>query len=138
MNNTASPSRPILVEISPGELWDKITILRIKAERIADAGKLANVQRELAMLEAAGASACAMTAELNDLVARLGDVNRKLWDVEDDLRQCERRQDFTAHFIELARSVYRLNDVRGDLKRRINDALGASIREVKQYAAYRE
>lgn len=125
----------ILVEISPGELWDKITILRIKAERIVDADKLRNVRHELSALEAAAARASWPT-ELGDMARRLAEVNVALWDVEDEIRDCERRQDFGARFIELARSVYRLNDERGELKRRVNLLWGASIVEEKQYAAY--
>lgn len=126
----------IHVEISPGELWDKITILRIKAERIVDADKLRNVRHELSALQAAAARASVPT-ELGDVVGRLAEVNVALWDVEDEIRDCERRKDFGPRFIELARSVYRLNDERGDLKRRVNLLLGASIVEEKQYAAYR-
>ncbi len=126
----------ILVEISPGELWDKITILRIKTERIADPGKLHNVLHELGVLEAAAAQAT-LSGELSDVVRRLAEVNGALWDVEDEIRICERRQEFGPRFVELARSVYRLNDERGDLKRQINLLFGAIIFEEKQYAAYR-
>ena len=127
---------PIVVEVSPGELWDKITILRIKADRITDATKIQNVKAELAMLELAASKACAATGGLSELVARLSQVNTALWDVEDEIRDCERRKDFGLRFIELARSVYQLNDERGKVKREVNQLLGARMIEEKQYAKY--
>ncbi len=127
---------PIVVEVSPGELWDKITILRIKVARITDATKFQNVKAELAMLELAAGKARAATGGLIELVARLSRVNAALWDVEDEIRDCERRQDFGSRFIELARSVYRFNDERSEVKREVNLLLGASIIEEKQYAKY--
>jgi hypothetical protein len=127
---------PILVEISPGELWDKITILRIKIERITNAAKLTNVRTELTMLEAVAERAIVRSKELDTLVDRLRWVNESLWNAEDDIRRCERDQDFGPMFIELARSVYRTNDERGRIKRHINDLLGAMIVEEKQYENY--
>jgi hypothetical protein len=133
-DSTHSPR--IVIEISPGELWDKITILRIKAERITDASKLANVRFELAALEKVSVSATVHSAELKHCIDRLRAVNELLWNVEDDIRRCEQRRDFDAAFIELARSVYRLNDERGRIKREINVLLASSIVEEKQYADY--
>jgi tetratricopeptide (TPR) repeat protein len=126
-------ARPILVETAPGELLDKITILEIKSSRLADAAKLANVRRELAVLSAARDEAVPPSAELERLTAELRGVNEALWDVEDELRRCEREQDFGARFIELARSVYQTNDRRSAIKRGINDLLGSSLKEEKSY-----
>ena len=108
------------VEVSPGELIDKFTILRIKAERIADPVKLAHVRAELVSLEAAQIRSVPDSAELARLTAELRSVNEALWQVEDDLRRCEREGHFGPQFIELARSVYRRNDERAALKRQIN------------------
>jgi hypothetical protein len=124
------------VEIAPGELIDKITILEIKSERIADAGKLKNVRVELQVLEAARDAAMAASAELADLTAQLKQVNEALWEIEDAIRDCERGQDFGPKFIELARSVYHSNDRRAALKRQINELLGSKLIEEKSYAAY--
>ena len=129
-------AKPILVEIAPGELIDKITILEIKSERITDAGKLKNVRVELQVLEAARDAAMAASAELADLTAQLKQVNEALWEIEDAIRDCERGQDFGPKFIELARSVYHSNDRRAALKRQINELLGSKLIEEKSYAAY--
>ncbi|MEL6233249.1 MAG: DUF6165 family protein [Pseudomonadota bacterium] len=122
--------------ISPGELIDKITILRIKAARITEAAKLANVRTELGLLEAVMADAVPQDAPIPDLTAELQSVNETLWQIEDDIRECERAGDFGPLFVELARAVYRTNDRRADLKKRINTELGARIVEEKSYAAY--
>jgi hypothetical protein len=129
-------AKPILVEVAPGELIDKITILQIKSERIADADKLKNVRVELQVLEAARDGAMAATRELAALTAQLKQVNEALWDIEDGIRDCEREQDFGPKFVELARSVYRTNDRRSALKRQINELLGSKLIEEKSYAAY--
>ncbi len=129
-------AKPILVEIAPGELIDKITILEIKSERIADAGKLKNVRVELQVLEAARDAAMAASAELAELTAQLKQVNEALWEIEDAIRDCERGGDFGPKFIELARSVYHSNDRRAALKRQINELLGSKLVEEKSYAAY--
>jgi hypothetical protein len=126
----------VLVEIAPGELIDKITILEIKRARIADDAKLAHVRAELAALEAARDRALAPSDELARLTAELRAVNEALWQVEDDLRACERAADFGPRFVELARSVYRRNDERAALKRQINELLGAAFSEQKSYTAY--
>jgi hypothetical protein len=135
-----SPDRPpqpppLRVEISAGELIDKITILQIKAQRIDDAAKLANVRAELATLVAANHGWLRPSAELTALREELRSVNEALWTVEDELRLCERNQDFGSHFVELARSVYRHNDRRAALKRQINELLGSRLIEEKSYAS---
>ena len=129
-------AKPILVEIAPGELIDKITILQIKSERIVAADKLKNVRVELEVLAAARDAAMPATAELADLTAQLKQINEALWDIEDAIRDCEREQDFGPKFIELARSVYHSNDRRAALKRQINELLGSKLIEEKSYAAY--
>jgi hypothetical protein len=130
----------LLVPISPGELIDKITILRIKAARIADQAKLANVRRELELLEQTWRrSAFASAGPAKDIsgdTAALEAVNARLWDIEDEIRDKERTRTFDAAFIELARSVYVQNDERARLKRRINDKLGSAIVEEKSYRKY--
>lgn len=123
----------ILIPVSPGELVDKITILRVKAARIAP-DKQANVRRELALLEAVAAKA--LPSGLEAYFADLEAVNAALWDVEEGKRDCERRGDFGPEFISLARRVYRENDKRAALKRRINDLLSSEIVEEKSYQAY--
>src|SRR5208282_784533 len=102
----------ILVPVSPGELLDKITILRIKSERIADPQQLTNVRRELALLEQTWRAAHLAHAELAAEEAALQQVNGELWEIEDRIREYEAQRRFDAAFIELARSVYRRNDVR--------------------------
>jgi hypothetical protein len=97
---------PILAPISAGELIDKITILRVKAERIGDAAKEANVRKELALLEATAGEHLPASAQIDRLTAELTAVNAALWDIEDGKRDCERRQDFGPDFVALARRVY--------------------------------
>ena len=123
-------------EISAGELIDKITILEIKAERIVDPDKLANVHRELRSLAATREDALTTSKELDDLTAELRRINERLWEIEDDIRACERSGDFGDRFIELARAVYRTNDRRAAAKRSINELLGSELVEEKDYAAY--
>ena len=128
--------KDILVPISPGELLDKITILRIKAARIGDAGKRANVQLELALLEETWRdSGCAAIDVATDERA-LQAVNERLWVVEDLIREKEAAQSFDAEFIELARSVYVSNDERAAIKKRVNLRLGSRIIEEKSYRPY--
>ncbi|MFQ5763504.1 MAG: DUF6165 family protein [Rhodospirillales bacterium] len=127
---------PITAEISPGELIDKITILEIKLDRIEDAEKLVNVQAELETLAAARDAAIEPTADLDRLTAGLKAVNERLWEIEDQIRACERDKDFGDRFVELARGVYGNNDERSRLKREINVLLGSRLIEEKSYAAY--
>ena len=126
----------IMAPISAGELVDKITILRNKADRIGDPAKEANVRKELAMLEALADQALPKTPEIERLTAELSEVNIALWDIEDGKRDCERRGDFGDRFVQLARSVYVENDRRAAIKRAINEAAGSDIVEEKSYGAY--
>jgi len=124
------------VEVSAGELLDKITILEIKAERIADADKLANVDRELGILRETWAASPLSRTDLAGHVADLKAVNEALWDIEDGIRELEAARDFGDAFVRLARSVYRRNDERAAIKRRINLQVGSDLVEEKSYADY--
>jgi tetratricopeptide (TPR) repeat protein len=126
----------VLIPVSFGELIDKITILKIKAQRIADAAKLANVRNELERLAAVRARLSAAGRDVDEFEAELMRTNETLWDVEDRIRDCEREKNFGPEFIELARSVYRTNDRRADIKRQLNTLAGSSIVEEKSYARY--
>ena len=126
----------VTIEISPGELIDKITILEIKTERITDAAKRANVQVELDVLTASRDAALPASEELARLTTSLKDVNETLWVIEDDIRDCERASDFGEVFVQLARRVYITNDKRAALKREINDLLGSRLVEEKSYQPY--
>ncbi len=128
------PTRSVAVEVAPGELIDKITILEIKSERIPDEAKRANVLIELGVLSEARDRAIVGSDDLEALAAELRSVNETLWDVEDAIRECEHAGDFGVRFVELARSVYQNNDLRAELKRRINLMLGSKILEEKSYA----
>ena len=127
----------IHVPVSPGEVLDKITILRIKAARIKDAVKLANVRRELELLEQTWSGSAYARHDIARDETALQAVNERLWEIEDRIRDKERAQAFDAEFIALARSVYVENDERAAIKKRINVALGSTIVEEKSYAAYR-
>lgn len=127
----------IKVPISPGELLDKITILRIKAQRMSDPQKLGNVRRELHSLEDTWGSSAYARADIDSDVAALLEVNERLWVIEDDIREKERAKGFDAEFIRLARAVYFENDERAAIKRRINLKLGSTIVEEKSYAEYK-
>jgi hypothetical protein len=129
--------KDILVPISPGELLDKITILRIKSARMSDATKLANVRAELAELEKTWRAAVGPAAHLSDDERALQAVNERLWVIEDDIRDKERAQAFDARFIELARAVYIENDERAAIKKRVNMKLGSRIVEEKSYKPYK-
>ena len=127
--------RSPLVPVSWGELLDKITILEIKAERIADPVRRANVETELrALLPARHGLGCE-AADITGLVSQLKRVNERLWDIEDAIRLAEKDQDFGPRFVRLARDVYHTNDQRAVLKRRINDRLGSDLVEEKSYTA---
>jgi hypothetical protein len=128
-----APRNSPLIRVSPGELIDKITILEIKSQRITDPDKLAHVHLELATLQDSCAQLGCPSEALHRLSAELRAVNEKLWDAEDAIRLCEQRQDFGSGFVELARSVYRLNDERAALKRMINGLFGAAFAEQKEY-----
>ncbi|MCH7831236.1 MAG: hypothetical protein IIC55_00010 [Proteobacteria bacterium] len=129
----------ISVEVSPGELIDKITILEIKLERIEDEDKLKNVKLEWETLTRARDEAIEATPELEKLTKLTGalkESNERLWEIEDDIRDCERDKDFGDRFVEFARGVYVNNDQRSRLKREINEPLGSRLIEEKSYAAY--
>lgn len=127
----------ILVPISPGELLDKITILRIKTARILDAAKLANVRLELDLLERTWRDSPFAGADIAREERALQQVNERLWDIEDRIREKEAHQTFDRDFIELARAVYHSNDERAAIKRSINLALGSRLVEEKSYQPYR-
>jgi hypothetical protein len=125
----------ILVPISVGELIDKITILELKSERIANARQLENIARELAALRAVRLGEIAGLARLASELKR---VNAELWEIEDAIRDCDARGDFGATFIELARAIYRLNDERSRVKKAINIASGSRLVEEKSYKSFQQ
>ena len=133
---TASISVEVSVEVSPGDLIDKITILEIKLERIEGKDKLKNVKLEWETLTRARDEAVEATPELEKLTADLKESNERLWEIEDDIRQFECDKNFGDKFIELARAIYINNDQRARLKREINELLGSRLIEEKSYAAY--
>jgi hypothetical protein len=126
----------IAIDIAPGELIDKITILEIKLDRIRDEGKLANIRHEYEILIGVLRREVAQTEALSRLTAALKEVNAELWKIEDEIRDHERAKTFGAEFVALARAVYHTNDRRAALKREINDLLKSSIIEEKSYSAY--
>jgi hypothetical protein len=125
------------VPVSPGELLDKITILRIKSQRIHEAAKAANVRLELELLERTWATLGAATRQVAADEQALQAVNERLWDIEDRIRDKEAAGSFDQAFIELARAVYHQNDERAAIKKRVNIALGSRIVEEKSYRPYR-
>ena len=129
--------KDILVPISPGELLDKITILRIKAARMTDAKKVANVKHELSLLEQTWRDSGAAAVDLGGDEAELTRVNEMLWVIEDEIRDEEHAQRFEEKFIELARAVYVTNDERAAIKKRVNTKLGSTIVEEKSYKPYK-
>ena len=126
----------LLVPVSAGELLDKLTILLIKQARITDNRKLQNIEHELQQLQTVVTSQIPQSSSLDALVSELQDVNEKLWDIEDEIRSCERSRNFGQDFVDLARAVYRTNDLRADLKYRINQLLGSELVEEKSYEVY--
>lgn len=126
----------LLVPVSPGELIDKITILEIKSVRFSDEKKLKNVGHELELLQKVWADSGQQSTKISILHDQLRAVNEHLWQVEDDIRLKEARGEFDESFIELARSVYRHNDWRADLKKQINRVLGSELVEEKGYQSY--
>ena len=125
------------VPVSPGELLDKITILRIKSQRIGDADKLANVRLELDLLQRTWATLGSATAIVAADERALQAVNEQLWDIEDRIRDKEAARRFDQDFIELARAVYHRNDERAAIKKRVNVKLGSRLVEEKSYQTYR-
>ena len=131
------PMSEILAPVSFGELLDKVTILQIKSERMSDAGKLANVRKELTALERIWNEHPASNVDVSGLVAQLKAVNERLWVIEDDIRILEKSRQFDDAFVQLARSVYFENDDRARIKKEINLALGSAYIEEKSYQDYR-
>jgi len=126
----------LLIPVSPGELLDKLTILEIKLDRIDDEGKLANVRHEHESLCRVWRESGLDDHEVGPLRARLRELNEALWDIEDAIRDEERKKRFGDRFVELARSVYQRNDERAALKRQVNESLGSEIVEEKSYRDY--
>ncbi|MDQ2082187.1 DUF6165 family protein [Xanthobacteraceae bacterium Astr-EGSB] len=126
----------MFVEVAAGELIDKITILEIKLENMRDAAKLANVKREYDVLMDVYRREVQETPELLDMTRRLKQINKTLWDIEDSIRELDRRGEFGEEFVKLAKLVYRSNDARAGAKRDINTLLGSRIIEEKSYSAY--
>ena len=121
--------------ISLGELVDKISILMIKKKNISDSIKLQHVNKELEFLQKT-LKKYISEDEINDFLLKLVNINSKLWDIEDDIRECERNKLFDQTFIDLARSVYFTNDERAKVKNDINKAFGSELVEVKSYEEY--
>lgn len=125
----------ILVPISPGELIDKLTILRLKAEAITDPAKLSNIRHEQSTLQQVADATIVPSPKVTELWEALYQVNATLWEIEDDIRRCEAQVDFGDNFIALARAVYRTNDKRAEIKREINVLLGSALVEEKSYVS---
>ena len=123
----------IYAEISAGELVDKITILKIKKEKITDKEKLIEIKKELDSLTDTFNKSIKKNINLEALTKELKNINLKLWDIENKKRESEKKQRFEKEFIELARNVYKFNDERAKIKLKINEALGSNIKEVKSY-----
>ena len=126
----------IKVELAYGELLDKITILQIKSERITDAAKVANVNKELNLLNELWASDSKSSADISSEFKALKEINEKIWDIEDGIREEERNKNYGSNFIEFARAVYFTNDERSRIKRKINIEFGSEIIEEKSYKKY--
>lgn len=127
----------VLVPVSLGELFDKISILEIKVENITDTAKLANVNHELSRLtEISTGLELTDLEDISGLRLLLKDVNKKLWDSEDEIRELERISDFSDCFIKVARKIYKLNDERAAIKKKINFLCGSVVVEEKSYADY--
>lgn len=126
----------INIELSVGELLDKVTILQIKAERISDQAKLENINKELRVLTALWEASPYSRRDLNENIQALKEVNEALWDIEDRIRDKEKDQSFDQEFIELARSVYFTNDKRAAIKKTINAKTGSELVEEKSYSDY--
>ena len=123
----------ILAEISAGELFDKITILEIKREKISNKEKLSDIKKELLSLNQTVKKFVPNQNSISKYISDLKNINLKLWDIEDRKRAAEKNKDFGEKFIELARNVYKFNDKRAKIKLIINTSLGSNIKEVKSY-----
>jgi hypothetical protein len=126
----------ILVEVSVGELLDKISILEIKQEKIKDPEKLKFINAEHSILKDQLDNNVKSDEKLKKLYQSLKEINAKLWVIEDDKRQCEKEKDFTEKFIKLSRDVHFLNDDRAKIKLEINNLTGSKIKEIKEYTSY--
>ena len=126
----------ILVEVSVGELLDKISILEIKQEKIKDPEKLKFINAEHSILKDQLDNNVKSDEKLNTLFKSLKDINAKLWVIEDDKRLCEKNSDFTEKFIKLSRDVHFLNDDRAKIKLEMNNYTGSKIKEIKEYTSY--
>ena len=133
MNNK---SKKILSEISAGELFDKISILEIKLEKIEDKSDLEEINKEYKVLKNVQKLNFKSTDNINKLFDEIKKVNLNLWNIEDKIRVCEKKKDFGQTFIDLARNVYFNNDKRAKIKSEINKILGSNIKEIKKYASY--
>tara|TARA_B100000029_G_scaffold491514_1_gene551751 strand:- start:67 stop:468 length:402 start_codon:yes stop_codon:yes gene_type:complete len=129
-------AKKILTEISAGELLDKISILEIKLERVQDKEGLKEINKEYKVLKNTQDSNIKITEDLKDLFHELKKINIKLWEIEDQVRACEKNKDFGDKFVQLARNVYLSNDKRSDIKLKINKLLGSNLREIKKYSDY--
>ena len=126
----------ILVEVSVGELLDKISILEIKQDKIKDPNKLAFINTEYSILKDQLEKNVQSSSQLEQLFNSLKEINAKLWMIEDDKRQCEKDKDFGEKFIKLSRDVHFLNDDRAKIKLEINNLTGSKIKEIKEYTSY--
>ena len=126
----------IIVEVSIGELLDKISILEIKLEKIKDKEKLKFINNELTILKSQLEKNVKSDDKVNNLYKSLKEINTKLWNIEDNKRQCEKDKDFGKNFIKLSRDVHFLNDDRAKVKLEINNYTGSVIKEIKEYTNY--
>ena len=126
----------IIVEVSIGELLDKISILEIKLEKIKDTNKLKFISNEYSILKNQLKDNVNSDDKLNELFKSLKEINAKLWNIEDDKRQCENNKDFSDKFIKLSRDVHFLNDTREKIIKEINNYTGSKIKEIKEYTNY--
>ena len=126
----------ILVEVSVGELFDKISILEIKKDKIKDKEKLKFIIDEYNVLKEQMVNKVKLNEKLSDLFDTLKDINSKLWVIEDDKRLCEKNSDFGEKFIKLSRDIHFLNDKRASIKLEINNQTGSKIKEIKEYTSY--
>ena len=126
----------ILVEVSVGELLDKISILEIKKDKIKDPEKLEYIKDELSLLREEFKNNIKSDLKIDKLYQSLKIINARLWTIEDDKRKCEKEKDFTENFIELSRDVHILNDDRAKIKLEINNHTGSKIKEIKEYTSY--
>ena len=126
----------ILVEVSVGELFDKISILEIKKYKIKDKEKLIYILDEYNLLKEQMVNKVKLDEKLSNLFNALKDINSKLWVIEDDKRLCEKNSDFGEKFIKLSRDIHFLNDKRASIKLEINNQTGSKIKEIKEYTSY--